>query len=122
MITGTVTAHHEALIPIEIEGPTGERANVQAAIDTGFTDYLTVPSSLARQLLLPAAGAKSVVLADGSETTVPLRVAMVHWHDQPTYVPVLQAEGGVLVGMALLEGSDVAMRVVEGGEVRISPV
>ena len=122
MITGTVTAGREAIVPIQLEGPNGERASVQAAIDTGFTDFLVVPSPLARRLCLPTVGAKPATLADGSETTLSVVAAFVHWHGQPLLVPALQADGGVLIGMALLHGSLLTVAVVEDGDVRIRPL
>ena len=94
MITGTVTAGREAVVPIQLEGPNGERANVQAAIDTGFTDFLVVPSRLMRRLSLPTVGAKAATLADGSVTTLSIVAAFVHRHGQPLLVPALQADGG----------------------------
>lgn len=122
MITGIVTADREATIPIEIEGPAGRTTSVQAAIDTGFDRFLVLPSALVRELSLPSMGAKIVTLADGSQVELPLVVALIHWHGQPLHVPALQADGGVLIGMALLEGSDLRVRVIEGGEVQVRPI
>ena len=41
------------------------------------------------------------------------------WHGQGLEVPVLQADGGPLIGMALLNGSRVIMDVVKDGQVKI---
>ena len=70
MITGTVTADREAVVPVEIEGPTGQRATVDAAIDTGFNGFLVLPPTLVERLSLPVVGGEPVTLADGSETTL----------------------------------------------------
>jgi len=122
MIAGTVTTNREAIVPLQIEGPTGRHVTVEAAIDTGFNGFLVVSASLVECLSLPVVGGEPVTLADGSETTLAVVAALVHWHGQPLPVPALQAAGGVLIGMALLEGSDLTMAIVEDGELRIRPL
>ena len=122
MITGTVTADREAVVPIQLEGPNGERASVQAAIDTGFNGFLVVPSTLVEMLALPVVSGEPVTLADGSEVALSGVAALVHWHGRRLLVPALQADGGVLIGMALLHGSLLTVAVVENGGVRIRPL
>ena len=67
MITGVVTSFHQATIRLIVRGPTGQAQEIEAVIDTGFDDALTLPptdiaaSSCSRRppasavLLLPGA-------------------------------------------------------------------
>jgi predicted aspartyl protease len=51
MITGVVTANHEATIPLVVHGAYGQQEIIDAVTDTGFTGSLTLPS-----MLIPAPG------------------------------------------------------------------
>lgn len=58
MITGTVTRHgREAVIPLTLPGDS-DRGDIliQAVIDTGFTDRLTLPPEIVEELKLPLRG------------------------------------------------------------------
>lgn len=46
----------------------------------------------------------------------------IEWDGQVRVVPALAAEGGPLVGMSLLRGSEVRIEVMDGGEVVIRPL
>jgi predicted aspartyl protease len=46
MITGVVTANHEATIPLVVHGVHGQQETIEAVIDTGFTGSLTLPPML----------------------------------------------------------------------------
>jgi predicted aspartyl protease len=41
MITGKVTPNREAVIEVEVSGPTLPQQEVEAVVDTGFNGYLT---------------------------------------------------------------------------------
>ena len=65
MITGKVTTNREAVIELEIIGPTKQTQQVDAVIDTGFNGYLTLPSYLIHRLRLHLAGNRRATLGDG---------------------------------------------------------
>jgi predicted aspartyl protease len=44
MIRGTVNASREAVVRLRLRGPTGVEAEIDAIIDTGFTETLTLPA------------------------------------------------------------------------------
>jgi len=122
MITGIVTPAHEAAIRFEVEGPDRRVETVEFAIDTGFTGFIALPASWIARLGLPFVGFKQATLGDGTSTMLGMFAALVHWHERILRVPVLEVEGGALVGMRLLHGSRLQMDVVENGPVRIEPI
>jgi clan AA aspartic protease len=121
MITGRVTPDgREALIPVTLLGPAGTGPRVlEAVIDTGFTDRLALPPEVVEDLGLPLRGSADVVLADGSIETLPIYRVRLNWHGRELTVRAYGAAGVPLVGMALLSGSELRVRVVEGGPVEI---
>jgi predicted aspartyl protease len=60
-----------------------------------------------------------VTLADGSQVTLRQYEASVVWDAATRDVLVLEADGGPLVGMALLRGSRMTMDIEVGGMMRI---
>ena len=119
MIVGTITGNREAVIDFSVCRPGGQRQEIQAVIDTGFNGYLTLPDALVDNLGLLYHSRTMVVLGDGSNRALRQYEAVVIWHGQQRDVLVLAAEGGPLIGMAMLYGHDVFLNVVEGGRVTI---
>ena len=119
MITGNVSANREAVIELETIGSNQRNQKVEAVLDTGFTGYLTLPSSLINHLKLQMAGNRRVALGDGNVVVLNMYLAKVLWDGHKREVLVLQADGGPLVGMSLLYGSRVMLEVVDNGNVTI---
>jgi len=122
MITGTVTAAREAAISLQVEGPDRRAEAVEFAIDTGFTGFIALPSEEIARLGLPFLGFKEATLGDGSTTMLGMFAGFVQWHERVLRVPVLETEGGALVGMRLLDSSRLTMDVLENGPVRIEAI
>jgi clan AA aspartic protease len=121
MITGRVTALREATIGLTVTGSNQRQQVLEAVLDTGFNGFLTLPNHVVRALGLPFVGNRRVTLGDGSIVALDLYLATVFWHEQEREVLVLQADGGPLVGMALLSGNRVVLHVIDDGEVLIEP-
>lgn len=121
MITGRVTPDgREATIPLTLLGNSaGQSRAIQAIIDTGFTDRLTLPQEIVDDLDLPFRGSVDATLADGSIETLPMYRVRLLWHGQEHVILDYSAPGDPLVGMALLSGSELRVRVVAGGAVQI---
>ena len=83
--------------------------------------FLTLPRALVQTLQLPLAGNRRVTLGDGSTVVLDLYLATVLWDTQPREILVLAAEGGPLMGMAMLDGHRVILHVVDNGDVLIDP-
>ena len=121
MMTGRMTARREATLRLTVLGPDQRQHAVDAVLDTGFNGFLTLPSHVVQTLRLPFVGHRRATLADGSIVVLDLYLATVLWHEQEREVLVLQADGELLVGMALLYGSRVVLHVVDDGDVLIEP-
>jgi clan AA aspartic protease len=122
MITGQVTADREAVVRLTVRGPGGLQAEVDAILDTGFTEYLTLPPPLIAALALNYQYSMPLVLADCSPVGVAVYEGVVVWDGQERLVPVHQTDSDVLIGMSLLYGSRLLLDAVDGGPVTISPI
>lgn len=121
MITGRVTAQRDATVRLVVLDSTHQPHDVDTVIDTGFNGFLTLPRVMLQTLQLPLAGNRRVTLGDGSTVVLDLYLATVLWDMQPREVLVLAAEGGSLMGMAMLYGHRVILHVVDNGDVLIDP-
>ncbi|MBM4040849.1 MAG: clan AA aspartic protease [Planctomycetes bacterium] len=121
-MVGRVTPQWDALVQVSLEAADGRTELAYAAVDTGFTEFLSLPPALIARLGLPFAGLEDLTLADGSEAVLHVFDAVVHWHGRRTPVHALEAEGTPLIGMKLLRASRLTVDVVAGGRVEVRPL
>lgn len=121
-ITGRVADGREALILLDLLGLGESRARIEAVVDTGFTGHLVLPPTLIDELGLPLRGSRDSFLADGSMVSLDAYRVGVEWDGRARVVPALAAEGGPLVGMSMLRGSEIRIEAVVEGEVVIRPL
>lgn len=119
MIVGRVTNTPEAIVTVQLRGPGGVEAPVEAVIDTGFTDFLTLPRRTINNLHLIAMDTLECQLADGRTVALESFLVVVLWDGSPREILALAADGEPLLGMSLLYGSRVVMTVLAGGELTI---
>lgn len=117
-ITGTIKSR-EALIPLTLLDPNGNHVQIEAVVDTGFTGHLVLPPLVVGELNLPLRGVRDSFLADGSIISLDAYRVGVEWEDRVRVVPALAAEGGPLMGMSLLRGHELRIKVIDDGEVEI---
>ncbi|HVS34405.1 MAG TPA: clan AA aspartic protease [Gemmataceae bacterium] len=120
MMTGIVNADLEPLLRLTIRDAGGQPHDVEVVIDTGFNGFLTLPPALIAALGLPWLCRQQGQLADGSVLPFDVYVATVDWDGQPRSVEVEAADAQPLLGMALLQGSELRIEVVPGGPVTIT--
>lgn len=120
MTTGAVTVDLEAIIRLVVAGTGEQQRQIEAVIDTGFSGYLTLPTSVVNSLQLVWLGREQGILADGRVELFDVYRATVIWDGLPRAVEVEAAETEPLLGMSLLAGHEVRIRVVAGGEVTIA--
>jgi clan AA aspartic protease len=118
VIVGSVSSKLEALVRLSIHGPRSE-VETKAVLDTGFNGALALPPDLIGELGLRLKTRGSAVLADGTEISLDVHEALISWDGRLLRVLVGAANSDPLLGMALLHGHELAVRVVEGGEVLI---
>jgi clan AA aspartic protease len=121
-MTGEVTAHREAVLPLMLMGPDGLSHQITAVLDTGFTASLTLDSAVITALNLAFDREMPVLLADGITTSMRVYRAAVLWDGAERGIFVHASEGEPLLGMALLHGHRVTMDVVDGGLLNIEPL
>lgn len=119
MMRGTVTPDREAVLQIRLRGPSRNEHTLTAVLDTGFNDFLTIPTVLADQLGLPLEGSTEAELADGQVALLDYYSAEVESNGRFVPILVLAADGGSLIGMSLLYGHQVSLQVIDGGDVVI---
>jgi predicted aspartyl protease len=121
MITGTVNARHEILIRLPVRDTTGTDQDIGTILDTGFNGALTLPPALIASLGLAWRSRTTAVLANGSIEQFDLYAATV-WDGVPRSILVQAIDTAPLLGMALLAGYDLRIRVAAGGSVEIEAI
>lgn len=120
MIIGEVTPDREAVISLTILGLTGANADIRAIIDTGFTEYLTLPPAVVASLGLPFNSTTTALLADDTVVDFDEYVASINWDGELREIIVIESAGEPLIGMTLLQGYRLAVDGVDGGPVTIT--
>lgn len=121
MITGVVTNLH-ALIPVLFRLASEPDLTIEFVVDTGFTDYLTLPSSAVDAMGLNFIYDLPVNLADDSNAVVSVYKATILWHGNERDIRVFATGRRPLLGTALLKGSEFYSQFFENGQVSISEV
>jgi len=119
-MTGIVNASLEALLKVELQDSAGQWHEVEAVVDTGFNGSLTLSSAIIGLLGLPWVGRQQGQLADGSLLVFDVHSATIRWNGSLRIVEVEAADAQPLVGMELLHGNDLFIRVKIGGAVSIA--
>ncbi len=122
MITGQVTAGREAEVRIEVRGPNGAVVILEAVVDTGFTEYLTLPAYVIDGLSLPFVSETRMVLAGELSVELDLHFALIRWNGLMRTIVAHKAEGVALIGMGLLQGFRLTVDGIDGGAVTITPL
>jgi predicted aspartyl protease len=122
MIRGVVNARNEAVVRIRVRGPAHSGLDLDAIVDTGFTESLTLSAATIASLGLTRKMIGGAVLADGSAQRFDVYPAEISWDGG--WRPILvYAIGAVpLLGMRLLVGNALRIAVVPGGTVVIVPL
>ena len=122
MITGTVNSDLEAIVRLHVEDVKGQTQAIDVKIDTAFTAFINLPTAMIAALGLPVATHEYVRIADGSVVRVPVHVGIVIWEGRPRRIEFHALGQEKLIGMAMLAGHDLTMRVRDGGAVTITLV
>ena len=119
MIAGAVDANLEVRIPLFLEDDFGQSHPIEGVVDTGFSAFLSLPTAFITSLALPWLVEEEVILANGRIESLDTFAATIIWDGQPRSIRVYAVDTDPLVGMKLLAGNEVRIRVVAGGVVWI---
>ena len=121
MMVGEVV-NRRAILPITFVLHDRGRLNIEFVLDTGYTDYITLPTSAVSAMRFPFRHRVSVRLADGSRIEINVHVATIIWHGREIDVPVFATGNTPLLGTALLDACDLTIRFIDGSPVTVSEV
>lgn len=107
---------------IHVFGENGVTARVQAMVDSGFAGDLSLKPDLVDSLQLRRIRTERAYLADGSSAECDMYSVDVHWQGDMRNVEVASLNGPTLIGMSLLRGSELRMKVDDGGVIEITPL
>jgi len=122
MINGHVNEALEAVVVFEVIGADGERSAINAIIDTGFSEYVTLPLNIIQSCGFEWLETSKCQLADGSIVLIDVFEAGVIWNGAERKLPVHGAEGGPLIGNSLLRGSRLMIDFEPLGNLTIVPL
>lgn len=120
MIIGNVNTKREAIVQLAVFGENQQRQGIKAIIDTGYTGFLTLPSTVITTLGLTWYMQQEGVLGNGSLCMFNVYEASVIWDGQTRTIEINESEADPLVGMGLLEGYELKIQAVAGGLVTIT--
>jgi clan AA aspartic protease len=95
---------------------------IEFVVDTGFEGALALPSAAVAALGLPLHQRVISKLADGSRKMTDVHRATIDWDGVVLDVAVLALGDRPLLGTALLDGYNLSVDFVAGGDVRIQSV
>lgn len=121
MIEGGVNSAYEAIIPLRLYGANSQTFDISVVVDTGFSEFLTLPPRLVAELGFPFAYFGQAVLADDTEADFDVHHVTVLWDGQPRDIEVGAMGGTPLAGMRLLHKYTLTIDVEDGGRVTIQP-
>ena len=108
----------EALVDITVAGDDRVFRTLAAVVDTGATDWLTLPASVVRELGLRYTGIRTVNQAQGPVVEVDVYAVWILWHGRMRRV-FAESGNDTLIGTDLLADSRLIIDWWDGGEVVI---
>lgn len=118
MMQGYVNVNYEAIISIVVSN-NGKLKSIKAVIDTGFTGFLSLPSTSIAELDLTWSYRDRGTLGDGSETLFDVYNASVIWNGELREIEINSADTEPLLGMGMLRGYRLQIDTIQGGLVTI---
>ena len=118
MIAGIVK-NGRATVNIMFRLPNQPNFTIEFVIDTGFTEFLSLPPAAVSLLGFPFLHNIYANLADNSNVILPVHQANILWNEQEREVSVLATGRLPLLGTALLDEHELVIQFTEGGLVTI---
>ncbi len=122
MIRGRVTADAQAVVTLHLRGPSGTAVDIEAVVDSGFNDTLTIPPDLVARLGLNFEETAKLTMANGDKGIFDMYQAEIQWRGAWRRTEVWSVGDAILIGMRLMTGHRLAIDVIPGGAVEITPL
>ena len=119
MHRGTVNQSLEPRVGLTLSDFGNTTRDVDFIIDTGSNEEIVLPRIIIDQFNLIRGDDVRIILGNGEATTSATYSGQVEWHGQPRDVVVTEGSEP-LIGMLLLEGSNLSVDATPGGAVTIS--
>jgi clan AA aspartic protease len=107
------------VLPVNFCIDEGTDLEISCVVDTGFNDYLTLPTQVVAVMNLPLYTTTLARLADGSQQSIPIHAARIRWDNREQLVPVLATGTKPFLGTALLTGFCLTVEFVDDGMVKV---
>ncbi|MHC5726296.1 MAG: clan AA aspartic protease [Nostoc sp.] len=118
MISGIVK-NGRATVDIIFRLPNQPDFTIEFVIDTGFTEFLSLPPTAVTLLGFPFVYDMYANLANNSNVILPIHQATIIWNGEQREVNVLATGRLPLLGTALLDDHELVIQFIEGGLVTI---
>jgi clan AA aspartic protease len=119
MILGNVNDSREAIVQLAVLGENQKYQMVKAVVDTGYTGCLILPATLIASLGLICYAQQEGILGDGSIHLFNVYESSVIWDGQVRTIEINDSDAAPLIGMGLLEGYELRVEAIPGGNVTI---
>ena len=112
----------ESSVRLTVQNSNGGTERIAFVIDTGATGSMVLPQEIIDRLNLPLADAAyvRVTQADGTTDRYSVFIAQVLWHDRLRECEVVAFGTVPLIGMGLIQGSNLSVDAIPGGLVTIT--
>lgn len=118
MMRGT-TIRRQATLLVTLYLPGQPDFALDFVVDTGFSEFLTLPIAAVAAMGLPLVLRRTVSLADGSIITVAIHSLTILWNGVQEQVNVLATGRRPLIGTMLLDEQELRVRFHEGDLVSV---
>ena len=119
---GFVTPDFKAAVRVTLIDERDLLHETEVFVDTGFNGDLSLPHAVLHDAGASFLEETIVQLADGHSVTFAVYVVLVEWSGTQRRVEAFATSGDPVLGMRLLEGSELRIEVKSGGAVTIEPL
>lgn len=121
VINGYIDQRGSPVIPVDLFDRQGRLHRVEAMLDTGFDDFLALPTHLVQRLGLVWINRMPMQVATSEWAQFDIYTVDVLWLGNRLPIRVLQTQSEILVGTGLLWESNLTAQFWEGGSVNVQP-
>ena len=122
MIHGHISQDLDLIVPVYVLDQNGYAYRLEAAIDTGFTGELSLPSHWIKRLGLVPDDPTDFTMANNATESFDTYYGYMLWHGSRIEVQIIAAEGTPLIGVGLLQDNLLTAAIAYNGAITISPL